>query len=143
MGLLSAIIGVFRRGSRGFSEYELRVLEAIARELRPDVAARLQYRIESINLVQRLDGGREVNAFSMSGGHATTNEPGRLDRLPGEHKLAYVEVSGAPGTANTCVVWLVDGHLFSLEFDEPTEHADESAIEAIKAEVLIPALHSV
>jgi hypothetical protein len=136
MSLISAIFGVFRKGTSTFSEFENHVLQAVMHELAPQAAARMASRIRSVNLVQRLDGGREVNCYCMRGGRATINESERLVDQDGEIELARVKIEGPAGTANKATLWLVGGQFFSIEFDEPTEHAQETAATGIQVEVL-------
>lgn len=128
MGIRALVTRLFRRGTPGFTDFESKVLAALADALTPAEMERLRERVKRINLVQRLDGGREVNAFAMQGGKPVLSEDTRLDLSTGERPLAQITIEGAPGTANMARVWLVDGNLFSIEFDDPTEHADVAAI---------------
>jgi len=88
-----------------------------------------------VNLVQRLDGGREINCFVMRKGKPVLEDETRIDGSQGQKQLAYVVIQGKPGTANSGKVWLIDGDLFSLEFNYPTEHATSSEVEDIQVEI--------
>jgi hypothetical protein len=132
MGIGAVVARLFRRGTPGFSDFEAKVLLALSEVLSPTEVERLRERVRRINLVQRLDGGREVNAFAMRGGRPVLDEDTRLDSSIGEKVLARITIEGPAGTANMAKVWLVEGNLFSIEFDEPTEHADTSAISSIR-----------
>lgn len=126
--VLSRILRYFQAGTPGFNDYEMAILDAIAKQLSEESRERLQRRIEGVNLVQRLDGGREVNSYVMKGRHPMMEDSTRLDSSAGEKLLAEFDVLGSIGTANSGKAWLVDGNLFSLEFDEPTEHARKKEI---------------
>jgi hypothetical protein len=132
MGIGAVLSRLFRRGTSGFTEFESKVLSALSDVLTPTEMERLHERVKRINLVQRLDGGREVNAFAMQGGKPVLDEDTRLDSSTGEKALAQITIEGIAGTANKARVWLVDGNLFSIEFDDPTEHADTSGISSIR-----------
>ncbi len=130
--LLSRIVSVFKSGTTSFNAYERRLIEAIQAALPAPVSQRFAERIFSINLVQRIDGGREVNCFSVVRGRAVLDGVTRICALPGEAILARLIVVGPPGTSNTADAWLVDGNFFSIEFSEPTEHAEANRIEGIQ-----------
>lgn len=132
MGIGAVVTRLFRRGTTGFTEFESKVLSALSDVLSPVEMERLRERVKRINLVQRLDGGREVNAFAMHKGKPVLDEDTRLDSSTGEKELAKITIEGAASTANNARVWLVDGNFFSIEFDEPTEHADPSAVSSIR-----------
>ncbi len=97
------------------------------RQLDADMADKLRRRVASINLVQRLDGGRQVNAYAIKRGKPTRDESMRLIADDDERMLATFSFTGANRIPYEGVVWLVKGQLFSLEFDKPTEHALDDA----------------
>jgi hypothetical protein len=130
--LISSMIGLFRRGTSSFTSFERCVLDAIANELTDTRKESWEARIRAVNLVQRLDGAREINCYSMRGGKPLLDKSRRVLDVAGECKLAVVAIRGAAGTANVVDVWLVDGLLFSLEFRWPTEHADPLSITSIE-----------
>ncbi len=133
--LVWTFINLLRRGTKSFSAYERRVLDAVTSELDEGAKRRWMARIDAINLVQRLNGAREVNCYSMLGGRPSMDGASRIVDVEGEFKFATVVVGGATGTTNTVDVWLVDGVLFSLEFKEPTEHADPLLITEIRVDL--------
>lgn len=135
MGVLSWIGRLMRPGSRSFSDYERKVLEAVALRLPPDAAERLTRRIEEVNLVQRLDGGREVNCYSIKGGRVVVNPDSRIESSTGERMLARFQVRGGQLASNEGEVWLVDGSLFSIEFRDSTEHAEPKDVVSIAVEL--------
>lgn len=128
MGLLNFLSRLVKAGTSGFNEFELIVLNELAAALPADLQGRLRRRIEAVNLVQRLDGGREVNCYVLQNGKPVRQVETRLDATLGEKVLAEFVVEGPPGTANTGEVWLVDGNVFSIEFNRATEHADPDAV---------------
>lgn len=135
MGLLDSLQRLFKAGTGGFNDFERVVLNRVVAALPRALQGRLQQRIEAVNLVQRLDGGREVNCFVMQQGKPVLQVGTRIDATAGEKALAKFVVDGPSGTANTGQVWLVDGNLFSLEFDRPTEHADPSAVRNVRVDL--------
>jgi hypothetical protein len=136
MGLLSKFVNFIRFGTASFTDYERRVLRAVEERLSTETGERFRKRINAVNLVQRIDGGREVNCFVIFKGRAILAEETRINSSSGEQILARFTVRGPLGTSNTGNVWLVDGNLFSIEFNDPTEHADPGSIEKIDVEMI-------
>lgn len=125
--ILRSLAAFARGGTTGFLPLEADILRAIEHALDEVMATKLRARIQSINLVQRLDGGRQVNAYAMAGGRPSLDDQMRLTAADGEAKLADFFFTSTHGRKFEGSVWLVDGRLFSLEFDNPTEHVlDES-----------------
>ena len=60
----------------------------------------------------------------------------KLDSSAGEKLLARFYVKGDIGATNSGKAWLVDGNFFSLEFDEPTEHASREKISEVVVSVV-------
>lgn len=135
MSIFSWVGRALRSGSRGFSEYERLVLDAVAEHLPPGIAERFVRRVQAVNLVQRLDGGREVNCYAMQNGRAVLDSGTRVDASTGERILARFRIDGTPQASNAGQVWLVDGNLFSIEFRDATEHAESSQVTAIAVEI--------
>jgi hypothetical protein len=138
MSLLDSVLNAFRGGTAGFSELEHAVLRAILDKLPDQQRAQLKRRIDSVNLVQRLDGGREVNCYCMRSGRPVLDPATRVESEVGERPFAKFVIEGDEFTKNSGQAWLVDGHFFSLEFDQPTEHATPAGISSVRA--LLPDL---
>ncbi len=125
--ILRSLAAFARGGTTGLLPLEMDILNAIERALDERMAVKLRARIASINLVQRLDGGREVNAYAMTRGRPSFDDQMRMTAADGEAKLADFSFTSNDGQKFEGSAWLVDGQLFSMEFDNPTEHVlDES-----------------
>lgn len=122
---------LFRRGTAGFNPLELKILRAVEAQLSSADAEKLQRRIGQVNLVQRLDGGREVNSYWMRGGRPVVDESTRLVDATGEQAFAKFAFSSSRGDPFSGQMWLVNGFFFSLEFDNATEHVIDDDIRAL------------
>ena len=120
MNFLKWIVALFRGGAPGFAILEIGILAEIERQLDAETAAKLRRRIASINLVQRLDGGREVNAFCIRRGRPHRDESMRLSNENGDKKLAVFSFSGAYNTRFKGSAWIANGQFFSLQFNNVT-----------------------
>ncbi|MBY8823373.1 hypothetical protein [Sphingomonas colocasiae] len=121
MNVLLSFIAFFRRGTRGFRLLEETILLEAAIRLGYRRGGKLRERIAWINLVQRLEGGREVNAYAMKRGRPRFDPALRLTDVNGEIAMAtfsFRSISGAPFKGT---VWLVDGQFVSIEFDKATD----------------------
>jgi hypothetical protein len=136
MGILSFVRRVMRHGTSGFNAFERAVLDAVAQKLPSDAEHRLQERVRAVNLVQRIDGGREVNCYEMQNGRPVLNDATRVDASQGERLFAKFRIDGPPTTANKGEAWLVDGNLFSIEFKDATEHANAQSIVSIHVDIM-------
>lgn len=103
---------------------------------------KLVNRLNRINLVQRLDGGREVNLYEMQSGRPQrTTEDTRVSDDDAEYIFAtfrYRTVSEnviAGQRANHGKVWVVGGRLFPIEFKSPTEHDIDEDIELLEMHI--------
>ncbi|MBA2670808.1 MAG: hypothetical protein H0U67_10585 [Gemmatimonadetes bacterium] len=122
MKLFRSIAALLRGGAPGFSVLESELLVEAQRRLDAGRADQLKRRVESVNLVQRLDGGREVNAYSIKNGKPAFDESLRLLGENDERELAKFSFRTSDGRHYKGSIWLVNGQLFSLEFDNITEH---------------------
>jgi tryptophanase len=128
VSFFNEIRALLRRGTPGFNTLELKILRAVEVQLPPPQAERLQRRIQQVNLVQRLDGGREVNSYQMRGGHPAFDESTRLTDSTGEHAFAKFAFKSSRGEQFSGQMWLVNGFFFSLEFDNATEQVIDNQI---------------
>jgi hypothetical protein len=100
--------------------FETLVIEAIKSRLDPEAATQLQAQIDSINKVQRLTDGREVNLYCIAHGKPAFDDRLRFPHGEEEALLGTVHLahSDTPGTLKA-EAWLANGRLFSLVFDKP------------------------
>jgi hypothetical protein len=131
MGVVSKLRAFFRGGTTSFMPLEKQVLDAVAQQLDQGRAAMLRQSVARINLVQRLDGGREVNTYEMRNGKPVLDEAPRLSESSGEAVLAEFSLSTSSGAQNRGKVWLVDGRFFSMVFEQPTEHMLDDRVEKL------------
>lgn len=132
MGIFSSLGAFFRGGTPGFKPLERQVLDGVLEQLDADRARKLRERVARINLVQRLDGGREANVYEMKDGKPVIDSSLRLSDAGGETVLAEFNLSTPSGSQNTGKVWLVDGRFVSLEFDRPTEHMLDERLDKLQ-----------
>ena len=117
---------VFGAGKR-LSALEVLVLNAVRAKLDETNAALWDRQIMSINKVQRLPGGLEVDFYRMKGGSLTCSKTMAFANRGEEMLIAEVTVSiGAVGRKITALVWAVHGVVFSIEYDGNPEYVEEA-----------------
>lgn len=136
MKFLRWMAACLRGGSAGFTVLETAILDETARRLDADRADRLRRRIAAVNLVQRPDGGREANAYVLRRGRPTLDPALRLSAEDGERRLATFSFRGSDGRRLRGAAWLVDGQMFSLEFNGVTEHILDDPPEDLRVSIL-------
>lgn len=117
--------------------FEARVIEAIKSRLDSDAATRLQAQIDSINKVQRLTDGKEVNLYRVAHGKPAFDDGLRFPQGEEEALLGTVHLThpGSPLTLKA-EAWLANGRLFSLVFDRPPKRFFAGhALDAVRPEV--------
>ena len=112
------------------------MLDGVVEQLDADRAGKLRERLVRINLVQRLDGGREANVYEMKDGEPVIDGSLRLADAKGEKVLAEFTLTTAGGAENAGKVWLVDGRFFSLEFRDPTEHMLDDQLDKLQVKLV-------
>jgi hypothetical protein len=122
MKFLQSVMAMLRGWTPGFLPLEMAVLNEAVRQLDPERGEKLQARINGINRVYRLDGGREVNTYTVTKGKVVIDKDARLAPEDGERKLAIFSFDASEYGKFKGAIWLVDGRFFSLEFNKPTEH---------------------
>jgi hypothetical protein len=129
---------MWRGGTPRFNRLELQILGAVTAELDSNAAERLRRRIAQVNLVQRHDGGREVNCYQIERGVPVFDESTRLAETEGESLFAEISFSTAGGMPMTMTtqMWLVNGFFFSLEFDNATEHCAEGSVNSLSVRLI-------
>lgn len=110
---------------RNFQKKRLRpneraVLDAVLRKVGPNVSETLLAQLNLVNKVQRAPGvsGEDVQFYRMRWGRAVVERGPPLDSSE-ETLLATVTLrkSLGEGPPLGCKVWLVQGRIFSLEFE--------------------------
>lgn len=137
MEFLRSIFAFLRGGAWGFSVLERAILDEAGRQLDADRADKLRRRIENINFVQRHDGGREVNAYSMRHRKPVQDETLRLSPEIDEQRLATFSFLAPDQRRLSGTIWLVNGQLFQIEFDDITEHIIDSIPEDLNLDICI------
>jgi hypothetical protein len=132
MSMLSAIIGLFRRGTSSFNDVEMRILHGVIEKLSKSEATSMRLRLGHVNLVQRLEGGRSVNCYEKSGGGVVFRDEDKLPYGPEEFNLATFTFKTRDGHPIAGTIWLVNCMLFSIEFDTPTEHLEHDDVLDLK-----------
>lgn len=88
MKILNTLRAALRGGTTGFNSMEQKILHALMAQIDAGAAEKLRRRIDQIDLVQRHDGGREVNCYKMVNGKAVFDESTRLANADGEQAFA-------------------------------------------------------
>lgn len=100
--------------------HERAPLDAVLSAVNADVSASLREQLKLINKVQRVPGvhGQDVHFYRMRWGRAVVERGPPLDSSE-ETLLATVTLRKKLGEGPTlqCKVWLVQGRIFSLEFE--------------------------
>jgi len=137
MRVLQELRAILRGGTARLKPLELAIIDALAEKIGNDKAVRLRQRIGEINLVQRHDGGREVNCYQIEGLKPVFKEHSRVLPTKGECVFARFSTAANDGTPLSGEIGFVNGHFFSLEFDQPTEHFLDDAPSFV--EISLPA----
>jgi hypothetical protein len=132
------IDGLRGYGSR-LDDYEMAIVEAVARELDAARADKLRRRARAINRVQRLLGGEDTTLYQMRRGRPVFPAETAILDQPASARFARVAVrSSDPLSRLKATIFLHDGNLSSIEFDRPSKFADAAKIDQIRVEILGP-----
>lgn len=109
----------FFLGDRNLYPFERSILDDVISHMGSQSGARLRLQIEAVNKIQRLCDGREVNLYQMQNGKAAFDKSLCFPNAPDEVLLASVSLKSPSGpTMLIAKVWVVQGRLFSLEFNK-------------------------
>ena len=137
-GLLG-FIDRFRGRAPGLDAYELAIVDAVAAKLTLGDGHKLRQRARDINMVQRLFGGLETNFYLKKGGKLLLPPETAIAGLPQTARFAKFAVKSPDHLSRLKgTIYLVNGQLFSIEFDQPTKFADADKIEDIHVTILGP-----
>ncbi|MGI9302295.1 MAG: hypothetical protein ACR2RB_06250 [Gammaproteobacteria bacterium] len=122
--LVEKLLGM---GSR-LSALEALVLDAVRHLLAPSIAGVWDKQVRSINKVQRLPEGVEVNFYRMTAGKPSFDDALAFANRTEELKVATVQIQ-VPAVQDTLTasVWCVNGFLFSIEYRGNVKYFEEAA----------------
>lgn len=127
-----------------FRPLEQKLLHALADHLSPEARSLLAKQVEQTNLVQRHAKDKEVNLYHMRRGKVSREGVPVFPLLVPEVKLARISFTcpdrERPLRAN---FWLVNGRLFSLDFDQSPRGIDADDIDIAEVELLADPMVSV
>lgn len=118
---------------------EKKIIGSLVEKLPPQTAALIYSQVEKINLVKRNPEGPEICFYSIRGWKPFWNPMERIPTSEVETKLGRVEfrLNNSPDV-NSAEMWLVNGHLFSMELScSPEAIADKRKIDVLSAEVFL------
>lgn len=114
---------LFRK--RRLSELELLILDAVRARLKPKMQPLWDKPVASINRVERLPEGVEVDFFRMRGGKVFLDPEIAFPNRTKELHLAAVVVSTMTYVLKADV-WSVGGHLFCIEYSSGAGYFEEA-----------------
>lgn len=122
---------------REFYDFEKKLLETVRTHLSIDAQVIFQAQIDSINRIQRLTNGKEVNLYAMKFGRVRFDDRLRFANIQSEALLATAVLTNLKTEKNMKVeMRLVTGHLFSLRFAKPPhELFDTHDLEKVQAKI--------
>lgn len=125
---LKSLLRAFFGGSARLSDLERRILACVRARLDAPLIALWDKQVETINKIQRLPEGVEVNFYRIKGGRPTFDPEVAFPNKAEELQLAKLEVrlTNAPQKL-VARVWCVKGFLFSIEYDGSASYFDEAA----------------
>lgn len=138
-GFLSLIRGYDTK----LSDLECKIIGDLCISVGEDKCRKLRSRIESINKITRLDGGREVLFYNERRGSVLFDPAHAISDVPGACKYAkFVINSSDKMTRNSGRIFLSQGNFASIEYRNPTEHADVCKISTIDIVIIEKAFGS-
>jgi hypothetical protein len=110
------------------SEVERAVLDCVRKELDVRMMSLWDRQVQTINKIQRLPEGIEVNFYRMKGGRPSFPEELSFPNRGKELLLALATIS-VPSLKSGLVakVWCVEGFLFSIEYTGSVSYFEEAA----------------
>jgi len=107
-----------------FRPWESAVLAAVAQYLSPEARSLFDAQVRTTNKVQRTARGKDVNLYRIVNGTPCLDESLSFGNRK-EMLLAKVVMRGSGAESDLkALVWIVNGHVFSIEFSEhPHTHS--------------------
>ena len=121
----------FLRGLLGgskLSNLESQILACVRDLLDPQIAAKWDSQVRSINKVQRLPDGVEVDFYCMKGGRPAPNPEFAFPNKAEELQIARIQITAANAKHKlVATVWSVTGFLFCIEYEGSANYFEEAA----------------
>ena len=111
-------------------QYESALIDALAEKLNSEASSLLLEQIKRVNYIQRHNDQKEVNLYCIKYGKPFFHEKLRFLLKQSETKFASVtfEVTAISKTFRADI-WLVNGYLFSIEFNSCPKKIKNNNIE--------------
>lgn len=136
MPSLKALFGAIFGTSRNLSDLERLILGRVRAGLDTQTAQLWDKQILSINKIQRLSVGSEVNFYRMSNGKPSFDPAIAFANKTEEIQVAKLAIKLANVTEKlTAIVWSVNGFLFSIEYQGNRDLFEEAADEDTRSEL--------
>ena len=134
--MLMAIFNMLRGYRGSFNALERAILEEVQRAIPERVRRAFAQRLISINMVQPILGGQEINLYERRNGKVLFGDKERVVSTDAPILIATVELhSVEEPSCLTASLFCVNGVLTSLEFNQPSEHADIEKVTAIDVSI--------
>ena len=135
--MLHGLLSLIRGYDTKLSELELAIVDALCANISDEYCLKLKSRISYVNMIKRSDGGREVILYNRRRGVTIFNDDFAISKLPGASKFAKFKIlSNDKMTKNNGYIILMNGNLASIEYKNPTEHAEISHIKEIEISII-------
>lgn len=134
--MFMAIINLLRGYRRSFNALERAILDEVQKAIPEHVRQAFAQRLISINMVQPILGGQEINLYERRNGKILFGSDGRLVSADASILIATVELRSADEiSCLTARLFCGNGVLTSLEFNLPSEHADIEKVSAMTVSI--------
>lgn len=134
--MLTAVLNLLRGYRRAFDPLEVAILSEVRSALPEQVHRAFDDRLERINLIQPILGGREVNLYERRKGVVQFPASSRILSTDESIRIATVELSSRDAVSRlNARLYCGRGVLTSLEFDRASEHADVEQVTSMKVQL--------
>jgi hypothetical protein len=128
MSLISRFFSAVFGASKRLSCLEKAILDSVRSSLPAAALALWDMQVQSINKVQRLPGGVEVNFYRIRNGHPVVPVELAFPNEADELHLATVSISSATTDERLeARVWSVKGILFMITYQGSVDYFEEAA----------------
>ncbi|MFB3897681.1 MAG: hypothetical protein ACE14V_15420 [bacterium] len=129
---------IFNRFFPPINPLERKLLNTVADHLSPGAKSLFMKQIDHINFGQRLVKGKEVNLYCIKHGKPAFDDSLRFPISQVEVKLATVSFKALDiAKPFRAVFWVVQGHFFSIEFNQSPKKIRPEDITITEVEILV------